>query len=79
MGWGRPKELVKTHGNTELEMGRGCPRERKWVEDAQGKKNGPRMLEEEEMGQGAHEQCNGSKKPQSGMNMNPITILGHCN
>ena len=48
------KELVKTHGNAELENEQRMPKESKWAKDAQrGKK----------WDKGAHKQCNGSRKP----------------
>ena len=35
MGQESSKELVKTHGNAELEKGSRMPKECKWVKDAQ--------------------------------------------
>ena len=42
MGQGSPKELVKSHGNAELENRPRMPKESKWAEDAQGERNGPK-------------------------------------
>ena len=52
MGQGRPKELVKAHGNAELENGLRMPEESKWAEDAQRERNGPKGLTSNVMGQG---------------------------
>ena len=40
MGQESPKELVKTHGNTELGKGPRKPKEIKWAKDAQEEING---------------------------------------
>ena len=40
MGRGSPKELVKAHGNAELEKGPRMPKESKWAKDVQEKING---------------------------------------
>ena len=45
------------------------PKERKWAEDAQGGRNGPRKLVSKGMGQ----------ESPSSMNADPVTMLGHCN
>ena len=42
MGQGNPKELIKTHGNAELENGPRIPDESKWAKDTQGERNGPK-------------------------------------
>ena len=40
MGQESSKELVKTHGNAELEKGPRMPKESKWAKDAQEEING---------------------------------------
>ena len=45
------------------------PKERKWAEDAQGGSKGPRKPVSKGMDQGSP----------SGMNADPMTLLGHCN
>jgi len=48
---GNPKELVKTHGNIELESGPRMPKESKQAEDAQGERNCPKEPTSNVMGQ----------------------------
>ena len=47
----KPKELVKTHENTELEIGPRMPKECKWAKDAQGERNRPKGPTNNVMGQ----------------------------
>ena len=40
MDQGSPKELIKTHGYVELEIGPRMPKESKWAKDTQEERNG---------------------------------------
>ena len=40
MGWGSPKNSVKTHENAKLRKGLRKPKKSKWAKDAQEKTNG---------------------------------------
>ena len=51
MGKGSPKELVKTHGNAELENGPKIHKEIKWAEDVQEERIGPKEPTSNVMGQ----------------------------
>ena len=51
MGQENPKELIKTHGNAELENGPRIPKESKRAKDAQEEINGTKESTSNVMGQ----------------------------
>ena len=51
MGQGSPKELVKAHGNADLENGPRMRKESKWAKDAQEEINGTKESTSNVMGQ----------------------------
>ena len=68
IGSGKPNRVSKNLWECRIGIGR-MPKERKWAKDAQGGRNGLRMLVSNGMGQGSP----------SSMNANPMTMLGRCN
>ena len=50
MGQGSPKELVKAHGNADLENGPRMRKESKWAKDAQEEINGTKESTSNVMG-----------------------------
>ena len=68
IGSGKPNRVSKNLWECRIGIGR-MPKERKWAKDAQGGRNGLRMLVSNGMGQGSP----------SSMNADPMTMLGRCN